>query len=94
MSQLRILSYLPNPRLWKATIAARLNGVQVEIRGCSSRELGSWRWDYDARSLRPAELTDTTDVRNGTTGFAGMPLHKTAAFRRRLSASVPQETPA
>ncbi len=24
--QLRIFSYLPNPRLWKATIAARLNG--------------------------------------------------------------------
>lgn len=80
MSQIRIVSYLPNPRLWKATIAARLNGVQVEIRGCSPRELVSWRWDYDARELSPAELADTTDVQSGTTGFAGKSLHKTAAF--------------
>src|SRR6266851_2467649 len=33
MSELRIFSYLPNPRIWKATIAARLPGVEVEVRG-------------------------------------------------------------
>ena len=26
MSELRIFSYLPNPRIWKATIAARCAG--------------------------------------------------------------------
>ena len=29
MTKLRILSYLPNPRLWKATIAARLSAVPI-----------------------------------------------------------------
>ena len=33
MSHLRIFTYLPNPRIWKATIAARLNGVEVEVIG-------------------------------------------------------------
>jgi hypothetical protein len=33
MAGLRIFSYLPNPRVWKATIAARFCGVDVEIRG-------------------------------------------------------------
>ena len=35
MSQLRIFSCLPNPRLWNATIPARLCGVDVEVRGAS-----------------------------------------------------------
>ena len=30
MSELRIFSYLPNPRIWKATIAARLCGVETQ----------------------------------------------------------------
>jgi hypothetical protein len=38
MSQLRIFSYLPNPRIWKATIGARLAGVDVEVRGTSPKE--------------------------------------------------------
>jgi glutathione S-transferase len=53
MSQLRIFSYLPNPRIWKATIAARLAGVEVEIRGSSPKELRSWLWDFDAHPLSP-----------------------------------------
>ncbi len=51
MSQLRIFTYLPNPRIWKATIAARLCGVEVEVRGASPKELATWRWDFDARPL-------------------------------------------
>ena len=51
MSQLRIFSYLPNPRIWKATIAARLNGVDLEIRGSAPKELQSWLWDFDAHPL-------------------------------------------
>jgi hypothetical protein len=49
MSQLQIFSYLPNPRIWKATIAARLCGVEVEVRGTSPKELQSWLWNFDAR---------------------------------------------
>ena len=40
MAALRIFSYQPNPRLWKATIAARLNGVELEIRSAPPAALG------------------------------------------------------
>src|SRR5947207_5533996 len=80
MSELRIFSYLPNPRVWKATIAARLCGVDVEVRGSSPKELGSWLWDFDARPLAADELTAARDVRVGTVGFKGSSLRKTDAF--------------
>ncbi|HBY27035.1 MAG TPA: glutathione S-transferase, partial [Bradyrhizobium sp.] len=51
MAALRIFSYLPNPRVWKATIAARFCGVDVEVRGASGKELRDWLWDYDAHPL-------------------------------------------
>ena len=72
MSQLRIFSYLPNPRIWKATIAARLCGVEVEVRGASPLELSGWLWDFDAREL----LEDEKDHAGGSerlaqTAFSG-----------------------
>jgi len=82
MSQLRIFSYLPNPRIWKATIAARLCGVEVEVRGSSPKELQSWLWDFDARPLSSAELAPPAEVRVGTVGFQGAGLRKTEAFMR------------
>ncbi len=78
MSQLRIFSYLPNPRIWKATIAARLNGVEVEVRGSSPKELATWLWDFDARPLLESEKITSGEVR-GRVGFKGT-LHKTDAF--------------
>jgi glutathione S-transferase len=75
---LRVFSYLPNPRLAKATIAARLCGVRLEVRGSRSRELAGWLWDFDARPLGEGEATSTTR-RAARTGFAGE-LHKTDAF--------------
>ena len=80
MSQLRIFSYLPNPRIWKATIAARLCGVEVEVRGASPKELQSWLWDFDARPLASDEPAASADVRVGTVGFHGTNLRKTDAF--------------
>src|SRR5713101_7436624 len=80
MSQLRIFSYLPNPRIWKATIAARLCGIEVEVRGSSPKELESWLWDFDARPLSGDEPIAAEDVRVGTTGFKGRTLRKTNAF--------------
>jgi glutathione S-transferase len=79
MSDLRIFSYLPNPRIWKATIAGRLCGVDVEVRGSSPKELQSWLWDFDARPLFESELTKSADTRTGKVGFKGT-LHKTDAF--------------
>ncbi|HKN01501.1 MAG TPA: glutathione S-transferase family protein [Candidatus Binataceae bacterium] len=79
MSDLRIFSYLPNPRIWKATIAARLCGVDVEVRGSAPKELQSWLWDFDARPLTSNERETSANVKTGKVGFSGK-LHKTASF--------------
>ncbi|HXC51508.1 MAG TPA: hypothetical protein VN634_11525 [Candidatus Limnocylindrales bacterium] len=82
MSRLRIFSYLPNPRVWKATIAGRLAGVEVEVRGASPTELQSWLWDFDARPLTIADQSSPADgdLEIGRTGFKGVTLRKTRAF--------------
>jgi glutathione S-transferase len=80
MSQLRIFSYLPNPRIWKATIAARLCGVEIEIRGAPPTELQSWLWDFDARPLSAADESEPAGEQIGRTGFKGVKLRKTRAF--------------
>lgn len=78
MSRLRIFSYLPNPRIWKATIVARLCGVDLDLRGASPKEIQSWLWDFDARPLLADDKTEADEVR-GHAGFRGK-LRKTAAF--------------
>jgi glutathione S-transferase len=81
MSQLRIFSYLPNPRVWKATIAGRLCGVEVEVRGDAPQELAKWLWDFDARPLSTVDdATRAAAERVGRVGFKGQPLYKTDAF--------------
>jgi len=78
---LRIFSYLPNPRVWKATIAARFCGVDVEIRGALPKELRDWIWDYDARPLDEQERQSLLSLaRTGRVGLAGAKLFKTDAF--------------
>jgi elongation factor 1-gamma len=79
MSDLRIFSYLPNPRIWKATIAARLSGVEVEVRGSSPKELQSWLWDFDARPLSEGERASSSDTTAGKVGFTAK-LHKSSTF--------------
>ena len=81
MIALRIFSYLPNPRIWKATIAARLCGIEVEVRGASPGELSQWLWDFDARPITAVlpELLATTE-RAGRVGFSKSKLYKTDAF--------------
>jgi len=80
MADLRIFAYLPNPRVWKATIAARLCGIEVEVRGASPGELSQWLWDFDARPITdvPADVLATAGT--GRIGFAKATLYKTAAF--------------
>ena len=81
MASLRIFSYLPNPRVWKATIAARFCDVDVEIRGASGKELRDWLWDYDARPLEEQERQSLSSlVRTGRVGLTGAKLFKTDAF--------------
>jgi glutathione S-transferase len=81
MPALRIFSYLPNPRIWKATIAARLCSIDVEVRGASPGELAQWLWDFDARPTTevPAEVLAAAE-RTGRVGFSNTKLYKTDAF--------------
>ena len=81
MSALRIFSYLPNPRLFKATITARLNGVSLEIRGAKPSELAEWLWDFDAHPLNDADRADQSTLRTARKGFTGE-IHKTDDFLR------------
>ncbi len=77
---LRIFSYLPNPRVWKALIAARLCNVDVQVIGARPGELGGWLWDFDARPLADDERTaDSPHARIARRGFSGT-LYKTDAF--------------
>ena len=81
MAGLRIFSYLPNPRVWKATIAARFCGIDIEIRGASGKELRDWLWDYDARPLVEQEREALSSLaRTGRVGLTGAKLFKTDAF--------------
>ncbi len=77
---LRVLSYLPNPRVWKALIAAELCGVRVETVGDAPGALPNWLWDFDARPLREEERTGSSPhARTSRRGFTGT-LYKTDAF--------------
>lgn len=81
-SVLRIFSYLPNPRVWKALIVAEYLGVTVEVIGDEPKNLGNWLWDFDARELKEHERTeDSPHARGSRRGFAGT-LYKTDAFLR------------
>lgn len=80
MAYLRVISYLPNPRLFKATIAARFSGVQMEILGAKPLEMPGWLWDYDARELTEADKPALSHfARTAKTGFKGT-LYKTDTF--------------
>jgi glutathione S-transferase len=79
-SVLRILSYLPNPRLAKATIVARLCGVRLEVRGAALKDLQEWVWDFDAHPLTEAERESSKRLeRAAKTGYTGR-LYKTERF--------------
>jgi elongation factor 1-gamma len=75
-----VFSYLPNPRLYKAQITARLCGVSIEVRGAKPRELINWLWDFDARNLNDEDKVQYADcARESHTGFT-TPLYKTDSF--------------
>ena len=77
---LRIISYQPNPRVWKALIAAEYAGVVVETLGARPPELARWLWDFDARELADEEMTESNpNARLSRRGFSGT-LYKTDAF--------------
>ena len=81
MADLRIFSYLPNPRVWKATIAGRFAGVEIEIKGAPAKELKSWLWDYNASPVASYNWHAYSPLaRTGRVGLVGERLFKTEAF--------------
>lgn len=81
MATLRVFSYLPNPRLYKATIAARFSGADIEILGDKPPKLVNWLWDYDARELTEDDKETLSGFgREAVMGFTGVKLFKTDAF--------------
>jgi len=77
---LKIFSYLPNPRVWKAVIAGNICGVQVEVIGDKPKQLGKWLWDFNPRELEEEEMSeDSPHIRVGKRGFSGA-LYKTDDF--------------
>jgi hypothetical protein len=58
-----IFSYLPNPRIWKAPITARLCGVEVEVRGKRLSKPPDFRFysTINFQTLTPAPLRTSRD---------------------------------
>ena len=78
--QVRIFSYLPNPRVWKSMIAAKIGKVNLKIIGDKPKNLSNWLWDFDAKeidSLKVGELK--VFERTSKRGFKGK-LYKTDKF--------------
>ena len=76
---LRIFSYLPNPRLFKSTIVGRICGVEIEIRGAKPNELSEWLWDFDARPLSIEDRQKQNSTVLASKGFDNE-LFKTSEF--------------
>lgn len=71
MAAIRIFSYLPNPRIWKATVTGRLCNVDIELRGAPIPEMPAWLWDFDARPLNDNDHSALAHFRRGgKTGFS------------------------
>ena len=82
MSDIRIISYLPNPRVYKATIVARHSGAVIDVIGDKPPEMANWLWDYEAFKMDDAEKEANASARRtAKTGFSGA-LYKTDAFLR------------
>ena len=77
---MKIFSYLPNPRVWKALIAAEFSGAEIEVVGDKPKNLGKWLWDFNAEELpEDARNDDSPHARKGRRGFSGT-LFKTDGF--------------
>ena len=78
--QVRIFSYLPNPRVWKSMITAKIGKVDLKITGDKPLNLSNWLWDFEAKEIDSTELDKIKHYkRTSKTGFKGT-LYKTDKF--------------
>ena len=77
---IRIFSYLPNPRVWKSLITAKLISVNVNVIGDKPRNLPEWLWDFDARKLNDIDIKDLTKFKRQSKRGFKVDLYKTDDF--------------
>ena len=77
---IRIFSYLPNPRVWKSLITAKLISVNVNVIGDKPRNLPEWLWDFDARKLNDIDVKDLTKFKRQSKRGFKVDLYKTDDF--------------
>lgn len=81
MADLRVFTYLPNPRLAKVLIAAEHSGASVEVIGDAPPKLLNWLWDFEARSITDEEKRQLSHfAREAKVGYKGHELFKTDRF--------------
>ena len=77
---IRIFSYLPNPRVWKSLITAKLAKVEIKVIGDKPRNLPEWLWDFDAKKVDEIDSVELEKYkRQSKRGFKG-DLYKTDEF--------------
>ena len=77
---IRIFSYLPNPRVWKSLITAKLISVNVNVIGDKPRNLPEWLWDFDARKLNDINVKDLNKFKRQSKRGFKVELYKTDEF--------------
>ena len=81
---LKIFSYLPNPRVWKAEIAAKIAGIPVEVIGDKPTEIPNWLWDFEPKKISESDKKKFKQFeRIGKRGFSSA-LYKTDDFIRLI----------
>ena len=58
MSKIRIFSYLPNPRVWKSIITAKIGGIDIEVIGDKPNNMPNWLWDFDAKPISEEDKSE------------------------------------
>ena len=88
---LKIFSYLPNPRVWKAVIAGNICEVSVEVIGDKPKQLGKWLWDSNPRELEEQEMSeDSPHFRVGKRGFRVLSIKPMIFLKHILSGLYPR----
>ena len=77
MYKLKIFSYVPNPRVWKAIIAGKICGVEVEVIGDKPANLGSWLWDFNPKILDEKEAPNINMLGEEKEVFQGFYIKQT-----------------
>ena len=80
MNKIRIFSYLPNPRVWKSIITAKIGGIDIEVIGDKPNNMPNWLWDFDAKPISEEDKSELKSFEiKSKRGFKGS-LYKTDKF--------------